>query len=82
MRQRVAVRLLLSLAVCASVGLGLAISADATRWEERGAVVVTMSSGTVEGRLRGMSDGGLDLVVGERAVTIPWSEVARLSFDR
>jgi hypothetical protein len=82
MSQRVPVRVLLSLVVCASVGIGLAASADATRWKRRGAVVVTRSAETVQGRLQRLSADGLELVVDERVVTISWAEVDRLSFDR
>jgi hypothetical protein len=82
MSQRVPVRVLLSLVICASVGIGLAASADATRWKGRGAVVVTRSAETVQGRLQRLSADGLELVVDERVVTISWAEVDRLSFDR
>ena len=80
MSQRLAVRFVLSSIVCALVGLGLAASADATRWEAHRVTVVTTSAGTFEGHLRRASAEGLEVVVGERTVVIGWPAVARLSF--
>jgi hypothetical protein len=82
MKQRVAVRVALSLVVCALVGLGLAASADETRWERHGVTVVTTSTGTFEGRLSRASAQGLEVVVGEKTVVVPWRSVARLSFSQ
>lgn len=82
MSRRVVVRVSFSLFVCALVGLSLMASAHAARWEQPGITVVTTSAETVEGRLQSTSANGLELVVDERAVTIPWRTVVMLSFTR
>jgi len=82
MSERVVVRVVLSLVVCTLVGLGLVASADAMRWEKHGVTVVTTSADTFEGRVRRASAEGLEIVVGEQAVVVPWRSVARLSFSQ
>ena len=80
MSRRLIVRVGISLVICALVGLVLMVSADAGRWTGRGVKVVTTSATTVDGRLRSASAEGLELVVDDRLVAIPWRMVVLLSF--
>lgn len=79
MSRRLTVRLGFSLIICALVGLVLMLSADAVRWTEGEVSVVTTSSGTVAGRLQRASSDGLELIVDDRLVAIPWHAVLTLS---
>jgi hypothetical protein len=77
--RRLVVRIGFSLLLCALVGLGLMVSADGAHWTKPDVTVVTKSAGTVEGRLRGTSPAGVELVVADQQVVIPWSAVVKLS---
>jgi hypothetical protein len=80
MGRRLVVRVGVSLIICAFVGLVLMLSADAVRWTGRDVKVVTTSATTVGGRLRSASTEGLELVVDDRLIAIPWHAVVLLSF--
>ena len=80
MGRRLVVRVGFSLIICALVGLVLTVSADAARWAGRDVKVVTTSATTVDGRLRSASAEGLELVVDDRLIAIPWHAVVLLSF--
>ena len=80
MGRRLVVRVGFSLIICALVGLVLTVSADAARWAGRDVKVVTTSATTVDGRLRSASFEGLELVVEDRLIAIPWHAVVLLSF--
>jgi hypothetical protein len=80
MGRRLVVRVGFSLIICALVGLVLMLSADAVRWTGRDVKVVTTSARTVDGRLRSASAEGLELVVDDRLIAIPWHTVVFLSF--
>jgi len=80
MGRRLVVRVGFSLIICALVGLALTVSADAARWAGRHVKVVTTSATTVDGRLRSASFEGLELVVDDRLIAIPWHAVVLLSF--
>ena len=80
MSRRLVVRLGCSLIICALVGLVLMACSGAGQWTERDVRVVTTFAGTVDGRLQRASAEGLELVVEDRLVAIPWHTVVLLSF--
>jgi hypothetical protein len=78
-QRRLVVRVGLSLLLCALVGLGLTISAAGAHWTKPDVTVVTTSAGTVEGRLRGTSSKGVELLVADGQLVIPWSAIIKVS---
>jgi hypothetical protein len=77
--RRLVIRVGFSLLLCVLVGVGLTLSADGARWAKPDVAVVTTSAGTVEGRLRGTSPAGVELLVADQRIVIPWSAVVRMS---
>lgn len=80
MSRRLVVRVGIALVICALVGLALMVSADASSWTGRDVKVVTTSARTVDGRLTSASAEGLEVIVDDRLVAIPWHAVVLLSF--
>jgi hypothetical protein len=77
--RRLVIRVGFSLLLCVLVGVGLTLCADGAQWTKPDVAVVTTSAGTVEGRLRGTSPAGVELLVADQRIVIPWDTVVRMS---